>query len=60
MRHELIQRIAKDIAMEQRLKPNALFPKNFYTLDDNEKKEVLRLYKKYAASSSQQPWTETK
>lgn len=60
MRHELIKRIAKDLSLEQYLKPNSLFPKNFYTLTDEEQAETIRLYKKLKQQNGQIMWDEQK
>lgn len=60
MRIELMQRIAKDMVMQQNLKPNALFPRTFYDLSKDEQAETVRMYKRYKAQSNQKPFNEIK
>jgi hypothetical protein len=60
MRHELIKKIAKEMSLDQYLKPNTLFPKVFYDLTKDEQAAVIKQYKKYKQANGQIKWDEQK
>jgi hypothetical protein len=60
MRQDLIKKIAKEMSLDQYLKPNSMFPKAFYNLTNQEQAETIKLYKKYRQTTGQILWDEQK